>query len=129
MSTKTTSHRTRSLLGAALTCMLLSGTLAAQDRLVTVAIHVSARGLDLTRARDAQTFYSRLEKAAWAACMSGNRVDLAPVDDFQNCYDQALAGAVRSAKTLLITQIYLNSHTSEETVAQRIEMLAKMKGR
>jgi UrcA family protein len=129
MYAKTTFLRTRPLLGAVLACMLFSGALAAQDHNVTVALPVSAKGLDLTRTTDAQTFYTRLKNAAWVACTRGNRVDLAPVDDFKGCYEKALGDAVRSAKTPLVTQIYLSSHTIREAVAHGIEIPAQMAGR
>jgi UrcA family protein len=129
MYTKTFLLRTRPLLGAALICMLLSGALAAQDRMVTIAVPVSAHGLDLTRMKDAQTFYTRLQTAAWVACSSGDRVDLVPVDDYKGCYEKALASAIRSAKAPLITQLYLSTHTFEETVAQGFYSQTQMAGR
>lgn len=129
MHIKTSLRRTRPLIGAALACMLFSGTLAAQDGMVTIAVPVSARGLDLTQVKDAQTFYARLENAAWTACRSGNRVGLAPVDNFKGCYEKSLGGAVRSAKAPLVTQIYLSRHTFEEAAAQSIEIPAQMAGR
>ena len=125
MYAKTALLRTRPLLSAALACMLCSGALAAREHTVTVAMPVSAKGLDLTQAKDAQIFYTRLKNAAWIACTRGNRVDLLPVEDFKGCYEKALGGAVRSAKAPLITQIYLSSHTYGEAVAQSIEVPAQ----
>ncbi|MEL4383126.1 UrcA family protein, partial [Shewanella algae] len=48
---------------AALISTLLSGNVAAKE--VTVAIHVSTQGLDLSQASDARTFYLRMKDAAW----------------------------------------------------------------
>ena len=129
MYTKTFLPRACPLLGAALICMLLCGTLAAQDRMVTIAVPVSAHGLDLTRMKDAQTFYTRLRTAAWVACSSGDRVDLVPVDDYKVCYETTLASAVRSAKAPLITRLYLSTHTFEEAVAQGFYGRTQMAGR
>lgn len=134
MHTKTYLVRTCPVLGAALVCMLFSGALAAQDRMVTVAVvtvaaRVNAKGLDLTRMKDAHTFYTRLEKAAWVVCTGGDRVDLVPVDDSTGCYEKALASAIRSAKAPLITQLYLSTHTFAEAVAQGIYSPTQMAGR
>ena len=129
MYAKTALLRTRPLLSAVLACMLFSGALAARDHNVTVAVPVSAKGLDLTRVTDARTFYTRLKNAAWVACTHGNRVDLVPVGDVKVCYEEALGGAVRSAKAPLVTQIYLSSHTIQEAVARGIEIPAQMAGR
>lgn len=121
--------RSRPLLSAVLACMLFSAALAAQDHNVTVALPVSAKGLDLTRVTDARTFYTRLKTAAWDACTRGNRVGLEPVADVRGCYEKALGGAVRSANVPLVTQIYLSSHTIQEAVALGIEIPARTAGR
>lgn len=129
MNAKTTLPSARPLLGAVVACMLFSTALAAEDHNVTIALPVSAKGLDLTQVADARTFYYRLENAAWVACTRGNRVGLAPVDDFKACYEKALGGAVRSAKAPLVTQIYLSSHTIQQAVAHGIEIPVQMAGR
>lgn len=129
MYAKTALLRARPLLSASLACMLFSGALAAQEHNVTVAVPVSAKGLDLNQATDARIFYTRLKKAASVVCTHGNRVDLAPVVDFRGCYEKALGGAVRSARAPLITQIYLSSHTIREAVESGIELPVQMAGR
>ena len=129
MYAKTALLRTRPLLSAVLACMLYSGALAARDHNVTVALPVSAKGLDLTRVTDARTFYTRLKNAAWVACTRGNRVDLLPVDDVKGCYEKALGGAVRATKAPLVTQIYLSSHTIQEAAAHGIEIPVQTAGR
>ena len=129
MYPKTALLSARRLLGAVLACLLFSGPLAAKDHNVTVALPVSAKGLDLTQAKDAQIFDTRLKNAAWVACTRGNRVDLLPVDDFKGCYEKSLGGAVRSANAPLITQIYLSTHTIEEAAARGIEIPVQMAGR
>ena len=107
----------RFLLGAAaVACALVGSNIAASDLNVVVAIHVSTQGLDLSRSADTRTFYSRLEHAARVACTSGNRVDLAPSDYLQGCYEKALAGAIRSAKVPMLTQMYLANHTLQDAV-------------
>jgi UrcA family protein len=102
----------RSLLAVvAVACGMFAGSVLAKDPDVTVALRVSAQGLDLSQPADAQTFYKRLKAAAVVVCTHGDRVDLVPSDDPKGCYEKALADAIRSAKAPLLTQIYLASHT------------------
>jgi UrcA family protein len=115
------------LLGAATVVgMLPGGNVAAKDKIVTVAIHVSAQGLDLSQPADAQTFYTRLQNAAWVACTRGDRVDLLPVDPLKSCYEQALGDGVRASNKRLVTQIYLATHTLQEAAAHGIEVPAQV---
>ena len=90
--------------------LIFAGSVSAKDHNVTVALRVSAAGLDLSRPADAQTFYTRLRKAAWVVCTHGNRVDLVPADDEKGCFEKALADAVRFVKAPMLTQIYLANH-------------------
>ena len=125
MNTKTAVISTRSTLGAvALAGALFAGNVAAQGHDVTVAIHVSAQGLDLHQAAGAQKFYARLEHGADVACTHGNRVDLKPASDAVGCYEKALGEAIRSAKLPLLTQVYLETHTLRQAVAYGIELPA-----
>jgi UrcA family protein len=105
----------------------LAGNVTAKDKDVTVAIQVSAQGLDLSQPADAQTFYTRLQNAAWVACTRGNRADLLlPVDHLQGCYEKALGDAVRASNQPLIAQIYLASHTPQEAAKHGIEVPAQV---
>jgi UrcA family protein len=124
MYTKSAISGTKSILAfAAVAGMLCAGNAAvANDHNVTVAIHVSAKGLDLTQPADARTFYTRLENAAWVACTRGDRVDLVPVNDVKGCYEKALGGAIRSAKAPMLTRIYLATHTLQQAAAHGIEV-------
>jgi UrcA family protein len=97
-----------------------------QDHKVVVAIHVSTQGLDLSQPADAQTFYTRLRRAARVACTYGNRVTLVPSDDPGGCAEKALAGAIRSAKVPMLTRIYLNNHTLQDAVALGILVPAQL---
>jgi UrcA family protein len=127
MYPKTVVMNTRSLVGAAaVACALFAGNVAAKDHQVTIAIHVSTQGLDLSQPADARTFYTRLEHAAWVACTRGNRVDLVPSDDPKGCYEKALGGAIRSASVPMLTQIYLANHTLQEAVARGIPVPAQI---
>jgi UrcA family protein len=130
MYTKLTVADVRSILGvAAFAGMLFGGhTAAAKDHNVTVAIHVSTEGLDLSRPADARTFYTRLENAAWVACTRGNRVNLVPVDDVKGCYEKALGGAVRTAKAPTLTRIYLATHTLQAAAANGIDVPRQIAG-
>ncbi|HYB65314.1 MAG TPA: UrcA family protein [Steroidobacteraceae bacterium] len=116
-----------SLLGAAaLACTCLTGNVAAKDHNVTIAIPVSTQGLDLSKPDDAQTFYTRLRNAAWVACTRGTRVDLVPLENPRYCIEKALGNAVRIAKTPLVTQLYLQTHSLKEAAAQGIEIPAQV---
>jgi len=128
MYTKLAAAGARSILGfGAVAGILFAGNAAAaKDHNVTVAIHVSTAGLDLSQPVDARTFYTRLENAAWVACTRGNRADLVPVGDLKGCYEQALGGAIRSAKAPTLTQIYLATHTLQEAAARGVEVPAPL---
>jgi len=91
--------------------LIFAGSVSAKDHNVTVALRVSAAGLDLGQPTDAQTFYNRLKKAAWVVCTHGNRVDLEPADNEKACFEKALADAVRFVKAPMLTQAYLANHT------------------
>jgi UrcA family protein len=124
MYTKLTPTGARSILGVAAVAgiLLASSAALAKDHNVTVAIHVSTKGLDLRQPADASTFYKRLENAAWVACTRGDRVNLVPIDDVKGCYEKALGGAIRSAKTPVLTQIYLATHTLQEAEVHGIDV-------
>lgn len=117
----------RLLVGAAtVVCTLFAGNVAAKEKIVTVSVHVSAQGLDLTQLADAQTFYTRLENAAWLVCTRGTRVDLLPVDPLKSCYQKALGDAVHTSNKPMVTQIYLATHTLQEAAAHGIEVPAQL---
>jgi len=117
----------RLLVGAAsVICALFAGNVIAKDKIVTVAIQVSARGLNLSQPADAQTFYTRLQNAAWVACTRGDRVDLLPVDPLKVCYEKALGAAVHASNKPLVTQIYLATHTLQEAAAHGIDVPAQV---
>jgi len=125
MYTKTAVMSARWVLGAAaVACALFAGNVAAKDHWVTVAIHVSTQGLDLSQPAGAHEFYARLQHAARVACTHGNRVDLAPAPE--GCYEKALGDAIRSANQPLATQVYLETHTVREAAAHGIDVPAQM---
>jgi UrcA family protein len=102
----------RATLGAAsIACALFAGNVAAED--LTIALHVSTQGLNLSQPADAQTFYKRLKDAARVVCTDGNRVGLVPLDNPKGCIDQALATAIRSVKAPMLTRIYLENHMAQ----------------
>jgi UrcA family protein len=125
MYPKTIAPIARSVLAAAAVAFtVFAGSAAAED--VTVAIRVSAKGFDLSQPADAQKFYYKLQYAARVACSGGNRVDLAPPADPRECVEKALAGAIRAAKTPLLTQIYLDAHTLREAATRGIAVPAQL---
>jgi UrcA family protein len=127
MYTKTAVMSARSILGAAaVACTLFAGSVAASDHRITVAIHVSTQGLDLSQPAGAQQFYTRLQHAARVACTHGNRVDLKPSPDPVGCYERALGNAIQSANVPLLTQAYLETHTLREAAARGIDVPAQM---
>ena len=127
MYIKTVVVSARSLIGAAtVACTLFAGSVVAKDDNITIALQVSSQGLDLNRPGDAQTFYTRLDHAAWVVCTHGNRVDLVPSDDPKGCHEKALGGAVRAAKVPMVTQIYLTYHTLQQAAAHGIDVPAQI---
>jgi UrcA family protein len=115
------------LVVAAVAGMLFGGNAAAaEDHKVTVAIHVSTRGLDLSLPAGAHQFYTRLQIAAGVACTHGNRVDLKPAPDPVGCYEKALGDAIRSANVPLLTQVYLETHTLRQAAARGIDVPAQV---
>ena len=127
MYTKTAVMSARSVLGAAaVACTLLAGNVAASDHRITVAIHVSTQGLDLSQPAGAQQFYTRLQHAARVVCTHGNRVDLAPAPDPVACYEKALGDAIRSANVPLLTRVFLETHTLREAAARGIDVPAQV---
>jgi UrcA family protein len=127
MYIKTVVVSARSLIGAAtVACTLFAGSVVAKDHNITIALQVSSQGLDLNRPGDAQTFYTRLDHAAWVVCTHGNRVDLVPSDDPKGCHEKALGGAVRAAKVPMVTQIYLTYHTLQQAAVHGIDVPAQI---
>lgn len=117
----------RPFLGAAaVACTLLAGAIASADPPIVVSVRVSPQGLDLNRPADAQTFYTRLQRAARLVCTNGNKLGLEPLPDPAGCAEQALGNAIRSAKVPSLTQIYLASHTPGQAAAYAISMPAQV---
>ena len=92
----------------------LWGPLHAESRAVAVKISVRTADLDLNRAADAQEVYRRLYLAARIACGNGIRVGLVAPPSFPACYEQALAGAVRSVNRTQLNTVYLATHTNRD---------------
>jgi UrcA family protein len=127
MYTKTAVMSARWVLGAAaVACTLFAGNVAADDRTVAVAIHVSTQGLDLKQPAGAHEFYTRLQRAARVVCTHGDRVGLEPSPDPEGCYEKALGDAIRSANVPLLTQVYLATHTLREAAARGIDVPAQI---
>jgi UrcA family protein len=127
MYTKAAAITARCVFGAAaIACTLFAGDLVAAGREVTVAIHVSTQGLDLSQPAGAQKFYVRLKNAADLACTRGNRVGLAPSPNPEACYENSLADALRSANVPLVTQIYLATHTLRDALARGFGVAAEI---
>jgi UrcA family protein len=117
----------RSVLGAAaITCTLFAGNVWAGDHAVTITMHVSTQGLDLTQPDGAHQFYMRLKRAARVVCTHGNRVDLEPDPTPESCYEKALGDAIRSVNVPLLTQVYLATHTLREAAARGIDVPAQI---
>jgi UrcA family protein len=127
MYTETTVTSARAVLGAAaVACTLFAGTVAAKDHEVTIAIHVSAAGLDVSQPAGARQLYMRLEHAARVACTHGNQVGLEPVADLKGCYEKALGDAIRTTNGRLLTEVYLETHTLREAAVRGIYAPAQM---
>jgi UrcA family protein len=127
MYTKTAALSARFLIGAAaIACSLFAGNVQAGGHDVTVAIHASTEGLDLSQPDGAKKFYIRLKNAADDACTRGDRVGLAPVYNQKACYEKALADAIRYTNMPLVTQVYLSTHTALDASARGIPMPAEL---
>jgi len=128
MYTKTTAMAARSVLALATAAasLLICANVSAANREVTVAYHVSTKGLDLSQVADARKFYQRIEHAAGVVCTHGNRVGLEPSPDVMACSERALGDAIRSIKLPLLTQIYLETHTLREAAARGIDVPVQM---
>ena len=117
----------RFVLGAvALACTLFGGNVAQAGHDVTVAIHVSTQGLDISQPAGAEKFYARLKHAAQVACTHGNRVDLEPSPDPAGCSEKALGDAIRSVNMPLLTLFYLKTHTLWQAATHGINAPAQM---
>jgi UrcA family protein len=106
----------------AVSCTLGANTTRADTPLITVAIHVNAKGLDLTQEQGTRKFYQRIEFAAWVACNHADRVGLSPVEHPMQCADQSLASAIRSASMPALTRIYLETHTPQQASVAGISL-------
>jgi UrcA family protein len=127
MYTKKAGRSARSVLGAAaITCTLFAGKVWAGDHEVTVAIHVSTQGLDLSQPDGVHRFYMRLKQAARVVCTHGNRVGLEPDPTPESCYQKALGDAIRSVNVPLLTQLYLATHTLSEAAVLGIDIPAQV---
>jgi hypothetical protein len=54
------------------------------------------------------------------------RVDLKPVANEDACYEKALANAIRSVHSPLLTQVYLETHTLRQAAASGIGSLVRI---
>ena len=107
-------------IAAVAACAALSAPIQAQGGEVTIKIPVVSQDLDLNQPAGARAMYQRLHSAARIACTHGNRVDLAPATSYVACYEQALAGAVRSFNRPQLTAVYLQAHTLQDAVARGV---------
>jgi len=103
-------------------CALLTGSPPAKAKDVTVGFSVSAADLDLSQPAGARELYKRLQKAVRIVCTHGMRVDLAPATRFSDCYEKALADAVRSTHRPQLDVVYLSTHTPLDAAKYGIEV-------
>jgi UrcA family protein len=105
---------------------LLASDAMAEDQEFTVGYKVTTQGLDLSQPAGAHELYSRLQHAASVVCTHGMRVDLKPVANEDACYEKALANAIRSVHSPLLTQVYLETHTLRQAAASGIGSLVRI---
>jgi UrcA family protein len=123
MYTKTTVINAWPVLGATIVaCMFFAGDVAAEGSTVTVAIRVSAQGIDLSEPAGARELYRRLKNAAWIACTRANRVGLEPSPDPEACSEKALGEVILSAHMPLLTRVYLETHSLGQAAAHGIDV-------
>jgi UrcA family protein len=100
MYTKTAVMRAWSVFSAAAVARtLFAGSVAAENHEFTAAIHVSTRGLDLSRPAGAHEFYRRLQYAAWEVCKPDAKVALEPLSDPRGCSEKALGRVEKQSPT------------------------------
>jgi UrcA family protein len=112
------------LAAAVVVFTLFAGSVAASDKEFTVAYRVNIQGVDLSTPAGAHKMYFRLQHAAMVVCTDGNRVDLAPLPNPKDCYEDALANAVRFLNSSLVTQAYLETHTVQQAAIHNIDIPA-----
>ena len=103
-------------------CSLLSGSIQAKERIVTLKVSVNTAGLDVGQPAGARQLYSRLQHAANVVCGNGGRVGLETVGDFAGCVETAIGEAVRSANLPQLTMAYLRTHTLQQATTHGIEV-------
>ena len=103
-------------------CVLLSGPIQAQERIVTLKVSVNTAGLDAGQPAGARHLYGRLQHAANIVCGKGMRVDLEAVDDFVGCVETAIGEAVRSANLPQLTAEYLRRNTTRQAATHGIDV-------
>ena len=124
MKTYTNCLKAWSLVSIAATaaCIALSDPAQASDKTRTITTTVSAVGLDLNTPEGARTLYSRLRLAALDVCSDHVRVGLAFPTFYKECFEDALARAIRSAAIPQLTLIYLRSHSAEAAEAHGVNV-------
>ena len=75
------------------------------DAVKSVVVRFS--DLNLTQPQDAQTLYSRIQRAAREACGDAESVDLARFARYHNCVDQAVTNAVATVNVRQVTEIHM----------------------
>ncbi len=123
MHTKASFTNVKSSIGIAAmaVCVMLSASVQAADRTITVRISVSTAGLDLAPA-GARELYRRLKSAAEIACSDGNMVGLEPVASLHECTEKALGDAVGSAHLRQLSSVYLATHSADDAAKYGIEV-------
>jgi UrcA family protein len=105
---------TRSLaIPAIAVCALLSTSVQANERYISVRETVTTAGLDVSQPAGAQQLYYRLFQSASLVCGRSLRVDLKAVDNLPNCIESSVAHAVRSANLPQLTMVYLKMHAMQ----------------
>ena len=105
-------------------CVLLSGPVQAEERIVTLKVSVNTAGLDVGQPAGARQLYGRLQHAANLVCGRGMRVGLQAVDDFAGCVESAIGEAVRSAHLPQLTMAYMSTHTLQQATAHGVDVPA-----
>ncbi len=91
------------ILAAAAILALAAGAAQAQENSLTI----STKGLDLSVARDAKVFYSRLSQAAADLCGGAPSYFMgSQADHFEGCYRQVMKAAVAQTDAPLVTARY-----------------------
>jgi len=99
-----------------LTCLLGAAQASADPGIGKRSVTVNYRDLDLSTIDGATALYQRLKGAARTVC-EGPSTGLAAYQDWRNCYEAAMADAVKKVNNPLLSALFHGSGKQPTTTA------------